>query len=165
MFTETRKATANQPFLFIQVDTRKSIEEKRGRFTSLSMTMPKKILVIEDDEVARELMRTVLERNGYEVSVAENGVEGYDTAVFLRPDLIVTDIRMPGADGIHVVRRVRDTPSLERIPILVTTAFGDGNATFSLQQGATAYEPKPLDPQSFLATINRLLGRQTLRAA
>ena len=125
-----------------------------------------KILVIEDDDVSRELMRMALKNRGHEVSVAENGVEGYDTALFLQPDLIVTDIRMPGADGVHVVRRVRDTPSLEKTPILVTTAFGTGTATFSLQLGANAYEPKPLDPQSFLATVERLLSScDTLKAA
>jgi DNA-binding response OmpR family regulator len=73
---------------------------------------------------------------------------------------------MPGADGIHVVRRVRDTTSLEKTPILVTTAFGTGTATFSLQLGASAYEPKPLDAQSFLATVDRLLSScDTLKAA
>jgi CheY-like chemotaxis protein len=122
------------------------------------MIMSKKILVIEDDDAARELMRMALEKRGYEVAVAENGVYGYDRAVFLRPDLIVTDVRMPKADGIQVVRRVRDTPSLKATPILVTTAFGTGSATFSLQQGADAYEPKPIDPQSFLATVERLLA-------
>jgi CheY-like chemotaxis protein len=120
--------------------------------------MPKKILVIEDDDVARELMGMALLRRGYQVTLAENGVEGYDTALFLKPDLIVTDIRMPAADGIHVVRRVRDTTTLESTPILITTAFGDGSATFALQLGANAFEPKPLDPQSFLTTVDRLLA-------
>jgi two-component system response regulator MprA len=124
------------------------------------------ILVIEDDDVMRELMRLSLVRSGYEVAVAEDGVRGYDTALFLRPDLIVTDIQMPGADGIHVVRRVRDTPSLERTPILITTAFGTGSATFALQLGANAYEPKPINSQSFLSTVRRLLvDRDTLKAA
>jgi two-component system response regulator MprA len=124
------------------------------------------ILVIEDDDVMRELMRLSLVRSGYEVTVAEDGVRGYDTALFLKPDLIVTDIQMPGADGIHVVRRVRDTPSLERTPILVTTAFGTGSATFALQLGANAYEPKPINSQSFLSTVRRLLiDRGTLKAA
>ena len=133
---------------------------------SLALSLPKRILVIEDDEVARELMRMALEKSGYQVTTAEDGVQGYDTAIFLRPDLIVTDIRMPAADGIHVVRRVRDTPLLEETPILVITAFGDGHATFSLQQGANAFEPKPLDPQSFLSTVESLLSeRNTLRAA
>src|SRR5689334_12084573 len=114
-------------------------------------TMPQTILVIEDDDVMRELMQLSLVRSGYEVTVAEDGVRGYDTALFLKPDLIVTDIQMPGADGIHVVRRVRDTPSLEQTPILVTTAFGTGSATFALQLGANAYEPKPINGQSFLS--------------
>ena len=124
-----------------------------------------KILVIEDDDVARELMRIALEARGYEVSVADNGVAGYDAALFTKPDLIVTDIQMPGADGVHVVRRVRDTPTLETTPILVTTAFGTGTATFALQLGANAYEPKPLNPQSFLATVDRLLATQNSKKA
>ncbi len=128
--------------------------------------MPQKILVIEDDDIMRELMRMTLEQNGYEVATAEDGVRGYDAALFLKPDLIVTDIRMPGADGIHVVRRVRDTTSLERTPILVTTAFGTGTATFSLQLGANGFEPKPIDPRSFLMTVKRLLSdRGTQKAA
>src|SRR5437667_9575051 len=128
--------------------------------------MPKTILVIEDDDVMRELMQLSLVRSGYEVTVAEDGVRGYDTALFLKPDLIVTDIQVPGADGVHVVRRVRDTASLEKIPILVTTAFGTGTATFSLQLGANAYEPKPIDRQGFIATVERLLAeRDTIKAA
>jgi len=128
--------------------------------------MPKKILVIEDDDVMCELMRMTLEQNGYEVTIAEDGVRGYDTALFLKPDLIITDIRMPGADGIHVVRRVRDTDSLADTPILVMTAFGTGSATFSLQLGANAFEPKPIDPKRLLSTVRRLLGeRDSLKAA
>ena len=118
----------------------------------------KKILVVEDDEVARELMRMALARAGYEVSTAEDGVRGYEQAVAGRPDLIITDIQMPAADGIHLVRRVRDTPEVARTPILVTTAYGTGSATLSLAQGADAYEPKPLDPASFLLTVKRLLA-------
>lgn len=122
--------------------------------------MPKKILLIEDDDDARELLGMALLKRGYQVTLAENGVEGYDTALFLKPDLIVTDIRMPAADGIHVVRRVRDTASLETVPIVITTAFGDGSATFCLQLGANAFEPKPLDPHSFLTTVERLLAER-----
>jgi CheY-like chemotaxis protein len=128
--------------------------------------MSNRILVIEDDADTREVMRTALERRGYEVTVAGDGVRGYDTALFLKPDLIVTDIQMPGAEGVHVVRRVRDTASLEKTLILVITAFGTGTATFSLQLGANAYEPKPIDPQSFLTTVERLLtDSDSLRAA
>ena len=121
------------------------------------MSDEKKILVIEDDDVARELMRMTLERRGYRVVTAEDGISGYTAAVEERADLIITDISMPAADGVYLVRRVRDTPEIAETPILVTTGFGSGHATFSLAQGATAYEPKPIDPDSFLATVERLL--------
>ena len=103
-------------------------------------------------------MRRVLERRGYMVVTAEDGIQGYEQAVSTLPRLIITDINMPGADGVHLVRRIRDTEALADVPILVTTGYGSGNATFSLAQGATAYEPKPLDPESFLATVERLLA-------
>lgn len=122
------------------------------------MTEPKKILVVEDDDVTRELMRLTLERQGYSVTTAENGVMGFELAFDLRPDLIITDIWMPAADGIHLVRRVRDTSEVASTPILVTTGFGTGSATFTLTQGADAYEPKPLDPASLLRTVARLLA-------
>jgi DNA-binding response OmpR family regulator len=122
------------------------------------MCAAKKIVVIEDDEVARELMRLALARRGYEVGTAEDGVRGYEEIMRLRPDLIITDISMPAADGVHLVRHVRDTPEVAMIPILITTGFGSGNATFALTQGADAYEPKPINPESFLATVARLLG-------
>ncbi|OLE53808.1 MAG: hypothetical protein AUG51_10990 [Acidobacteria bacterium 13_1_20CM_3_53_8] len=121
------------------------------------MSSEKKILVVEDNTEERELMCMALRRSGYFVVAAEDGVQGYEEAVRVRPDLIITDISMPAADGIHLVRRVRDTPEIANVPILVTTGFGTGNATFSLSQGATAYEPKPLEARSFLATVERLL--------
>ena len=96
--------------------------------------------------------------------MAGDGLSGYDMALFVRPDLIVTGVRIPGADGIRVMRRVRDTASLKKTPILITTAFGTGRATFSLQQGADGFEPKPINSHSFLSTVRRLL-REGVRAA
>ncbi|MDQ3918817.1 MAG: response regulator [Acidobacteriota bacterium] len=118
----------------------------------------KKILVVEDGEVERELMRMALEREGYQVSAAEDGERGFELALAERPDLIITDVYMPAADGVHLVRRVRSTPELAATPILVTTGFGTGSASLTLAQGADAYEPKPLDPDSLRATVRRLLS-------
>ena len=116
------------------------------------------ILVVEDDDVARELMRRALVRQGYEVRTAADGIEGFDAAIGEPPDLIITDVNMPAADGAHLVRRVRDTREIESTPIVVTTGYGTGNATFMMSLGADAYEPKPIDPQSLLATVRRLIG-------
>jgi CheY-like chemotaxis protein len=120
--------------------------------------MHEKILLIEADEDLRELMRLALEQSGYQVATAGDSSRGYDMALFLKPDLIVTDIYMRSANEVHVVRRIRNTPSLERTQVLVTTTFGNGSGTFSLQLGANAFEPKPIDSQSFLSTVRRLLN-------
>jgi DNA-binding response OmpR family regulator len=121
------------------------------------MTNAKKILVAEDDEVTRQLMCMTLERQGFEVLTAEDGIQAYEFALIQRPDLIITDVSMPGADGAHFVRRVRDTREIAETPIIVTTGFGTGSATFTLTVGADAYEPKPVDPESLVATVRRLL--------
>lgn len=118
----------------------------------------KKILVVEDDDVERELVRMTLEREGHRVTVADNGARGFELALEERPDLIVTDVWMPTADGVYLIRRVRSTPELASTPILVTTGFGTGSASVSLGQGADAYEPKPLDPDSLRESVRRLLG-------
>lgn len=118
----------------------------------------KKILVVEDDDVERELVRMTLEREGHRVTVADNGARGFELALEERPDLIVTDVWMPTADGVYLIRRVRSTPELASTPILVTTGFGTGSASVSLGQGADAFEPKPLDPDSLRETVRRLLG-------
>jgi DNA-binding response OmpR family regulator len=118
----------------------------------------KKILVVEDDDVERELVRMALEREGHRVIIADNGARGFELALEERPDLIVTDVWMPTADGVYLIRRVRSTPELASTPILVTTGFGTGSASVSLGQGADAFEPKPLDPDSLRETVRRLLG-------
>ena len=122
------------------------------------MSVVRKILVAEDDEDQRELMRRTLARQGYDVTAASNGIEAYELALSLRPDLIITDVYMPAADGAHLVRRVRDTEELAATPILVTTGYGTGSAALTLSQGADAYEPKPVDPAALLATVRRLLS-------
>ncbi|HEX8636338.1 MAG TPA: response regulator [Pyrinomonadaceae bacterium] len=122
------------------------------------MTEAKKILVAEDDEVARQLLCMTLERQGFEVLTAEDGLKAYELALSRLPDLIITDVSMPGADGAHFVRRVRDTETLAATPIIVTTGFGTGSATFTLNVGADAYEPKPVDPVNLVLTVRRLLA-------
>jgi len=119
--------------------------------------MRKKILLIEDDDEARELMLMALQQDGYEVATVADSWHGYDTALFMKPDLIIADINMPRTDNIQLLRRLRDQPLLEQTPILVTTAFGTGRATFSLQHGASAFEPKPIDAERIRGTVRRLL--------
>ena len=119
--------------------------------------MPK-ILIVEDDDVARELLCQTLARQGYDVTMAEDGVKGYELALSLRPDLIITDIYMPAADGAHLLRHIRATEALATTPVIVVTGYGTGGATLALSQGADAFEPKPIQPANLLATVRRLLA-------
>ena len=119
--------------------------------------MPK-ILIVEDDDETRELLCQTLARQGYEVTTAEDGVKGYELALSLRPDLILTDLYMPAADGAHLLRHVRATQELATTPVIVVTGYGTGGATLALSQGADAYEPKPVRPDNLLATVRRLLA-------
>ena len=119
--------------------------------------MPQTILVIEDDDVMRELMQLSLVRSGYEVTVAEDGVRGYDTALFLRPDLIVTDIQMPKLDGIEMIKRLRDRLGSENVPILVMSSFGNGAIQAAMDAGANKSTPKPMAVDYFLKIVRQLL--------
>jgi DNA-binding response OmpR family regulator len=128
--------------------------------------MMKRILVIEGDAAVRELMGATLLKRGYQVTLSADILLGYDTALFVKPDLIVTDIQLSGREGINIIKQIRETASLRHVRILITTAFGTGTATFSLQHGADGYEPKPIDPRSFVMTVERLLaGSDGIKAA
>src|SRR5260221_7363091 len=110
--------------------------------------MSKRILVIEDNDETRELLRIALEKRGYQVTVAEYGVRGYDTALFLKPDLIVTDIQMPGADGVHVVRRVSETIALLEVTQTFHTAARSRTPPISLPMGRSALPSTPHETAS-----------------
>ncbi len=118
----------------------------------------KRILIIAGDPADRELMGLLLLKRGYHVTLAKDVLLGYDTALLEKPHLIVTDINSPANDQIKVIEQIRETATLYHVPILITTEFGTGTATFSLQHGANAFEPKPIDPESFLLTVERLLA-------
>jgi len=125
------------------------------------MSRSLRIAIADDEADMRYFFQEVLPALGHEVVVAaESGVQLVEQCRLHRPDLIITDIKMPAADGVHLVRRVRDTAGISETPILVTTGFGSGSATFALGQGATAYEPKPINPESFMATVKRLVEQE-----
>jgi len=78
--------------------------------------MPKKILVVEDDPDARELLRSILTLAGLNVVLARDGEEGLERAREVSPDLVITDISMPRLDGLGLIRRLREVPDLLNIP-------------------------------------------------
>ena len=120
------------------------------------MVMSKKVLVVEDHHDTSFLLCRLLKMEGYEVEHAIDGMVGYNTATSGHPDLIVTDIQMPRMDGIEMIRRIRGS-DISRTPIIVMSAYGKRLIDDALEAGADAFVEKPIDLDSFLATIRSKL--------
>lgn len=116
-----------------------------------------RILVIDDDDDIRGLVRTLLERLGVEVKEARNGREGLREFHGWRPDLVVLDVSMPELDGWNVLERIRD---MSEVPVLMLTARGDElERVRGLQAGADDYVVKPFGKQELVARVQALLRR------
>jgi len=123
------------------------------------MTQPR-ILLIEDDLNLTELVRYNLERDGYEVSLAEDGEEGLMMAMERPPDLILLDWMLPNLSGIEICRRLRRNAELANVPIIMLTARSEeGDRGRGLETGADDYVTKPFSPRELIARINAVLRR------
>ena len=120
------------------------------------------VLVADDDPEILLLISLTLERDGYEVVTAKNGLEAYDRALERTPHLILLDLMMPGLDGREVTRRLRTEKATRNVPIMIVTAFAEeSQALDALEAGADAYMKKPFSPRDLLArTASLLLERR-----
>jgi two-component system cell cycle response regulator DivK len=119
----------------------------------------KRILVVEDHEENRRLLRDLLTSFGYELVEAVTGEEGLVSAETHRPDLILMDIQLPGLDGYETTRRIKANPALRRIPVIAVTSYAlSGDDVKALEAGCDAYVTKPFDPAELLAKIGEFLS-------
>jgi CheY-like chemotaxis protein len=119
--------------------------------------MPK-ILVVEDNEVNRDLLRRRLERKGYSVLTAEDGEQGYSLSNSEKPDLILMDISLPAMDGWEVARLLKADPATRDIPIIVLTAHAlISDRAKAFETGCSDYQTKPIDFARLREKIESLL--------
>jgi two-component system cell cycle response regulator DivK len=119
----------------------------------------KRILVVEDHEENRRLLRDLLTSFGYELIEAVTGEEGLVSAETHRPDLILMDIQLPGLDGYETTRRIKANPALRRIPVIAVTSYAlSGDDVKALEAGCDAYVTKPFDPAELLEKIRGYLS-------
>jgi len=119
-----------------------------------------KVLVVEDEPAVRDALRRALTLEGYEVELAEDGVEGVTAAATRSPDAIVLDVLMPGLDGLEVARRIRE--SGDRTPILMLTARHEvSDRVAGLDAGADDYLVKPFALEELHARLRALVRRST----
>jgi DNA-binding response OmpR family regulator len=117
------------------------------------------VLVADDDEDILVLVRTVLERAGYEVSAVRDGAEAIAAARQRRPDLAVLDVAMPEVDGLEVLRRLRADASTSDVPVLLLSArVQEDDVARGFATGADAYVQKPFSPRELSDRVNELLG-------
>lgn len=120
--------------------------------------MSKVILVIEDQEDNRRIMRDLLTSVNYEIIEAVTAQEGVHLAETHRPDLILMDIQLPDFDGYEATRRIKAIPALSSIPIIVVTSYAlSGDDTKAFAAGCDAYVSKPFSPRVLLKKIQEFL--------
>lgn len=119
----------------------------------------KVILVVDDEERVRALLREYLSREGFQVLTAGDGREALDVARRNRPDLIILDVMMPVMDGYEFLRRYRDGARATTPVIMLTARVEDADAVLGLEAGADEYVTKPFSPRVLVARVRAMLRR------
>ena len=120
--------------------------------------MSKCILVVEDQEDNRRIVRDLLTSVGYEIIEALNGADGVQAAETHVPDLILMDIQLPVIDGYEATRQIRTKPALQHIPIIAVTSYAlSGDDVKAFEAGCSGYVSKPFSPRALLAKIRDFL--------
>ena len=121
---------------------------------------PQTILLVDDFDDTRLMMKLWLMKNGYHVIEAERGEEAIALAQSEHPDLIIMDMMMPGLNGLDATRRIREDQSLEQTPIVAVSAYGaDEYRDKAISAGCTEYVSTPVDPEELGDLIKKLLAR------
>ena len=118
------------------------------------------ILIVEDNEKNRKLVRDVLSHEGYRILETENGEDAVRLAQSERPALVLMDIQLPGIDGIEALRRLRAEAATRTIPVIAVTASAmTQDRTTIMAAGFDGYQSKPISVRPFLAAVRQALDR------
>jgi CheY-like chemotaxis protein len=118
----------------------------------------RKVLLVEDNVSVRELLRVLLETEGYEIVEATDGSDGLAQAEESLPDLMILDLMMPGLDGESVLERLRSHPELSKVPVLVVSGKYESLGRLKDQLGEENVFPKPFEPSKMMDRIGDLIG-------
>jgi CheY-like chemotaxis protein len=124
--------------------------------------MMAKILLVEDNEMNRDMLSRRLQKRGFDVVVALDGEQGVARARSEAPALILMDMSLPGVDGWEATRRIKAEPATRGIPVIALTAHAmAGDRDKALEAGCDDFDTKPIELGRLLAKIEALLGRST----
>lgn len=118
----------------------------------------KKILLIEDNDANLYLIRFILQRDGFQVLTARNGLEGVDKALSLNPDMIIMDVQLPDINGLEATQRIRADARGRDLTIVALTSYAmTGDREKAMAAGCTGYMEKPINPDTFLEELKKYL--------
>jgi len=118
------------------------------------------ILVIEDEPAVQTLLRKQLTANGYQVTVAQDGLDGLMKLESIKPDLVISDVMMPNLDGIEFVKAIKAHEGTQRIPVIFLTAKSDPRSMIEgINVGARFYVTKPFQIEDLLSKVRRALAK------
>lgn len=115
------------------------------------------VLVVDDENDSREMLKTYFESRGFDVCEAEDGYEAVEKALEHHPDLVVMDMAMPLVDGVNSTRAMRQHEDLQDIPIIALTAFGSFYESRAREAGCNDFVLKPVDFQNFEPVVDKHL--------
>ncbi len=117
-----------------------------------------RVLLVEDNEMNRDMLSRRLKRKGYDVEMAVNGQEGVSMAVSMQPDLILMDVSLPVINGYEATRQIKDSDDTKSIPVIALTAHAmAGDREKALAAGCDDYDTKPVEFKRLLGKIQALL--------
>ncbi len=120
--------------------------------------MNEKILVIDDDPSILRLTTHILQKKGYQVDTATNGIQAMKKAMNESPDLIILDLMLPGLDGFEICDRLKNSEATSQVPILMLSAKArKADKSMASELGVDAYLAKPIDSPEFFSSIKKLL--------
>lgn len=122
------------------------------------MSNPKKILIVEDDELMIKILQFVLKKEGYQLTVAKDGLNAIERIPIIEPDMVLTDVMLPYKSGLEVVNYIKE--NFPNMPVIVLSALGEEERTVveAFKLGADDFVAKPFNPNELILRVRRLFN-------
>lgn len=123
------------------------------------MSNQKKILIVEDDELMIKILQFVLKKEGYQLTIAKDGLNAIERIPIIEPDMVLTDVMLPYKSGLEVINFIKD--NYPNIPVIVLSALGEEERTVveAFKLGADDFVAKPFNPNELILRVKRLFNK------
>lgn len=123
------------------------------------MSNPKKILIVEDDDLMIKILQFVLKKEGYQITIAKDGLNAIERIPVIEPDMVLTDVMLPYKSGLEVINFIKE--NYPNMPVIVLSALGEEERTVveAFKLGADDFVAKPFNPNELILRVKRLFNK------